>query len=306
MSPAAVVILALVAFLSAPAAFVLVWILYRKTGNRSERYLALAVLAVSLVLLGNLLAGVVEGVPQTPYGVYVLLLDEVTIFTIMGGAYVCLLAHEMTRTRLPGWLVVLFWCCAFLLHTVILASAILPPSGGTGRSVAKGYTTATLLGLLMLAYATVVVIAGRRRVPADFVFLRPVRLMVALLVLEVLSAANDIFQIGSRLGGVGIPFSPFLAMLIDGVIIVVVGRRLVEGAHATRAADSTSDRGGIEKLGLTLRESEILPLLLDGASNEEIGEKLHISPHTVKNHLSVIFRKAGARNRFDLLKVLKR
>ncbi len=306
MSPAAVVMLGLFAFLSAPAAFVLVWILYRQTGNRSERYLALAVLAISFVLLGNLLAGVIEAVPHPPYSVSVLLLDEVTIFTIMGGAYLCLLAHEVTRTRLPGWLAVLFWGCAFLLHTVILASAILPASGGAGRSVTKGYTTATLWSLLMLAYATIVFIVGRRRVPADFVFPRPVRLMVALLVLGTLSAANDIFQIGSRLGGVGIPFSPFFAIVINGFIIVVVGRRLVGEARATSAADSISDRGGVEELGLTLRESEILPLLLDGKSNEEIGEKLHISPHTVKNHISVIFRKAGATNRFDLLKAFKR
>jgi DNA-binding CsgD family transcriptional regulator len=57
---------------------------------------------------------------------------------------------------------------------------------------------------------------------------------------------------------------------------------------------------------LTRREAEILPLLLDGASNEEIGEKLHISPHTVKNHITIIYRKTGAGSRFDLLKTFKR
>jgi len=57
---------------------------------------------------------------------------------------------------------------------------------------------------------------------------------------------------------------------------------------------------------LTLRELEILPLLLDGASNEEIGERLHISPNTVKNHVTLIFRKTGTEGRLNLFKTFKR
>lgn len=121
--------------------------------------------------------------------------------------------------------------------------------------------------------------------------------MLVMLALGLLAAANDIFHVGHRLGGAGIPFSAFFAILVDGFIIVVVGGRLV-GTDRPRIAIGRAALG----FGLTLRESEILPLLLEGASNEEIGESLHISPHTVKNHISVIFRKTGARNRFDLLK----
>jgi DNA-binding NarL/FixJ family response regulator len=43
-------------------------------------------------------------------------------------------------------------------------------------------------------------------------------------------------------------------------------------------------------------------LQLEGSTNEEIGERLTISPHTVKNHVTAIFRKTGAQSRFDLLK----
>lgn len=297
--------LALFAFLSAPAAFMLVWILYRQTRNSAERYLAFAVLANSYVLLGNLLTALIEGSTNTPYGVYVLLLDEVTIFTIMGGACVCRFAHDTTRTRLPAALVGVFRIWAFLLHAVILASAVLPGAGGVGQGVSKGFAVATLAALVMLTYATVAVIAGSRRIPSGFVIPHPVGSMLVVLVLGVLAAANDLFQVGTRLGGVAIPFSPFFAILIDGFLIAVVERRLVAGSHNGGKPEGVELEGAVSGIGLTVRESEILPFLLEGASNEEIGDALHISPHTVKNHISVILRKSGARNRFDLLKTFK-
>lgn len=42
---------------------------------------------------------------------------------------------------------------------------------------------------------------------------------------------------------------------------------------------------------LTDRERDVLALLVRGHSNGEIGERLGISPHTVKNHLRSIFGK---------------
>src|SRR6266576_5691664 len=49
--------------------------------------------------------------------------------------------------------------------------------------------------------------------------------------------------------------------------------------------------------GLTVRESEVASLLLQGLSNREIGESLSISEHTVKTHLKGIFHKAGVSSR---------
>lgn len=48
---------------------------------------------------------------------------------------------------------------------------------------------------------------------------------------------------------------------------------------------------------LTERELEVLRLLTAGASNREIGAKLHISVHTVKNHVHNILDKLGVDNR---------
>jgi DNA-binding NarL/FixJ family response regulator len=50
---------------------------------------------------------------------------------------------------------------------------------------------------------------------------------------------------------------------------------------------------------LSAREMEILHLVATGASNKEIGEQLVITEGTVKNHLSNILNKLGARDRMQ-------
>lgn len=48
---------------------------------------------------------------------------------------------------------------------------------------------------------------------------------------------------------------------------------------------------------LTLREIEILRLLVQGFSNPEIGQNLHLAPGTVRNYVSEIFVKLGVSDR---------
>jgi len=48
---------------------------------------------------------------------------------------------------------------------------------------------------------------------------------------------------------------------------------------------------------LSKRELEVLALLVEGLSNKEIGERLAISPATVKHHVSACMSKLGAANR---------
>lgn len=44
---------------------------------------------------------------------------------------------------------------------------------------------------------------------------------------------------------------------------------------------------------ISKRESEIIECLSHGLSEKEIGEKLFISPKTVKNHMNSIRKKLG-------------
>ncbi len=50
---------------------------------------------------------------------------------------------------------------------------------------------------------------------------------------------------------------------------------------------------------LSEREREVLTLIASGATNREIAEQLFLSPHTVKEHASSLYRKLGVKNRAE-------
>ncbi len=55
---------------------------------------------------------------------------------------------------------------------------------------------------------------------------------------------------------------------------------------------------------LSLREIEILELLIDGYRNKEISERLFISLHTVKSHIYRIYEKLHVKSRVEVMKKL--
>jgi DNA-binding NarL/FixJ family response regulator len=70
---------------------------------------------------------------------------------------------------------------------------------------------------------------------------------------------------------------------------------LVERASATgKWPPSTSDKQ------ITVREKEVLELLVTGRSNKEIAFPLGIEERTVKAHVSHLLRKLGVSNRIML------
>ena len=69
------------------------------------------------------------------------------------------------------------------------------------------------------------------------------------------------------------------------------------------AALAQATRAGGEEQPFSEREIEILRLAKRGLPNPQIAQALHISPGTVRNHLSAIYRKLGVHSRHEALQV---
>ncbi len=57
---------------------------------------------------------------------------------------------------------------------------------------------------------------------------------------------------------------------------------------------------------LSEREREVLDLIAAGSTNREIADRLYLSPHTVKEHTSALYRKLRARNRAEAVQRAQR
>jgi two-component system response regulator DesR len=87
------------------------------------------------------------------------------------------------------------------------------------------------------------------------------------------------------------------ADIVQAVRMVAGGMSLFESGPdlSPRAAPLLSDR-----------ERQVLALVATGATNREIAERLHISPHTVKEYASALYRKLNVRNRTEAVQRAQR
>jgi DNA-binding NarL/FixJ family response regulator len=53
---------------------------------------------------------------------------------------------------------------------------------------------------------------------------------------------------------------------------------------------------------LSEREREVVTLIASGSTNREIADELYLSPHTVKEYTSGVYRKLGVRNRAEAVR----
>ncbi len=99
-------------------------------------------------------------------------------------------------------------------------------------------------------------------------------------------------------GAVGfVPKSWRAADVARAIRMVALGMSIIE---------SDAEPAGANTPVLTRREQEVLRLVAGGATNREIAESLHLSPHTVKEYASTLYRKLDARNRAEAVQRAQR
>ncbi|TMK28886.1 MAG: response regulator transcription factor [Actinobacteria bacterium] len=96
-----------------------------------------------------------------------------------------------------------------------------------------------------------------------------------------------------------------IQVLMDGIRAAAMGESLISPAIAAkvlqrvRASSTQPEIENTIRAELSEREIEVLKLIANGKDNAMIASELHISPKTVKNHISNILMKLQIDNRIQ-------
>ena len=92
---------------------------------------------------------------------------------------------------------------------------------------------------------------------------------------------------------------------IESIIRDLADGRLYLSPQAYEALAQATQQASDREL-LTDRERDILRLARRGLPNPQIAQALHLSPGTVRNHLSAIYRKLGVHSRYEALSIAEK
>lgn len=107
-----------------------------------------------------------------------------------------------------------------------------------------------------------------------------------------------------RLGARGIVRKESATQVLFAAIDAVMQGAFWVGAERLESADEYLRKSVSapvkQKFGLTRREMQIVPLIVNGCTNKDIAQQFSLSEDTVKHHLTNIFDKVGVSTRLEL------
>lgn len=116
----------------------------------------------------------------------------------------------------------------------------------------------------------------------------------------------DLLEAAYRSGARGLVAKPAgLSVLVDALREVWRGGRYFDPSFARKEEDGENGNG--RQKALSNRESEILAMLAEGLTGEQIAKRLVLSPETVRTHVRNAMEKLDARTRTEaVVKALDR
>ena len=96
------------------------------------------------------------------------------------------------------------------------------------------------------------------------------------------------------------PESPGLRLATDAGVVTmrfVAGANGIPDALVLRASQSATNADALRRLGLTRRQAQVLSLLSQGLTNQQIAAELYLSPHTIDGHVEQVYRRLGVSSR---------
>ena len=135
--------------------------------------------------------------------------------------------------------------------------------------------------------------------------LRELRPTMSVVVLTA-SAGDDVLVRAIEAGAAGfVSKTRGLAEVTSAVRAAAAGEAVISPEMLSRLLPKLR-RGGGPDPELTRREQEVLEMLSRGLSNAAIAAELHVSVHTVRNHIANLSGKLGAHSKLEALSIAVR
>jgi DNA-binding CsgD family transcriptional regulator len=269
---------------------------YGRFGSVSFRHLALIATGALLVLLARFILAWQEAVPETPSVVRTIVVGVLEGAGLgLDGFFVTALCFSVAgRSDRP-----------FLVAMKVVTGAVMA-GAGVVQAFAPGPVPDLIvtLGLLGLFVASVAYLSSRRASIAEAQVRSLVRTLgAAAPFLAALVIAQSLlpFVAGPRIL-VRFPVALLILLLFIESVFVAFSLRYLFRPEPVQACILSATF--VSRFGISARECEIISMLIEGYGNRLIGEKLYISPATVKNHVYHIYRKTGARNKVQLVNLV--
>ena len=115
--------------------------------------------------------------------------------------------------------------------------------------------------------------------------------------LLVMAICNIIFSIFVK-------FTPFIFIVSISIFEIVIFYKSYFAVPIKQNSKELTKKF-IKDFNITSREQEIIKELLNGKSNKELAETFFVTEKTIEAHLAHIYKKTGAKNRFELFSRLQ-